>query len=320
MKVFVTGGTGFLGGRVIARLKKEGHEITALARGESGVRTLKEAGATTVSGTFTNISEWEKSLHGMDAIVHCAAPVVFWGKWSDFKRDMVQATVDLHAAGDRQGVKRFIHISSESVLQDKGPLLDIDETHPYPTEPNSIYGRAKKETEIALLAQDSSSIRIILRPTFIWGRGEKALDSMIAKIRSGEFMWIDQGRETIEMVHVENVVEAIVLALSKGSDKDIYFVTDDNPMPAREFFTRLFATRGVEAPTKNIGGGLARLGAGIVEGIWKLFGIRNPPPLSRFEVAFVSQPRRYNIARIKNGLGYKPVVDFKTGLETLVSG
>ncbi|MBL8020894.1 MAG: NAD(P)-dependent oxidoreductase [Leptospirales bacterium] len=317
MKVFVTGGTGFLGQKVIQRLKREGHTVLALARGEASIKKLEGAGAQCVSGTFENIATWEKNLGGVDAVVHCAAPVVFWGKWSDFDRDMVQATVNLHAAADRNGVKRFIHISSESVLQDRAPLLDIDETLPYPKEPNSIYGRAKKETEIALLGKDSKSIRIILRPTFIWGAGDKALDAMIEKIRAGQFMWIDHGKESMEMVHVENVVQAIVLALSKGNDKDIYFVTDDNPMPAREFLTQLLKARGVDAPVKNISGGLARAGAGIVEGLWKLLGIKNPPPLSRFEVAFVSQPRRYNISRIKNNLGYKPVMDLKAGLAGL---
>ena len=314
MKVFVTGGSGFVGERLIRRLKADKHEVVALARGSSQAEKIRATGAQRVHGTFSNISEWETALDGMDAVVHCAAPVEFWGKWEDFYRDTVQATIDLYQAASRRKVGRFIQISSESVIQDKLPLLDIDETAPYPSVPSSVYGRAKKETEIALCAQPTGPVRIILRPTFIWGKGVKALDTMAQKVTSGEFMWIDHGQTIIEMVHVDNVVQAIVLSLGAGSDKSIYYVTDDRPMKVFDFFSALFAAAAIPIPKKNMNGKIAALAAGAIEGVWKLFGIQKSPPLSRFELAFVAQPRRYNIAKIKRELGYSPVKTLEAGL------
>ncbi len=317
MKVFVTGGTGFLGSRVIQRLKKEKHTVGALARGESQRAALAAAGAETVLGNFTDLSSWEKHLSGFDAVIHCAAPVEFWGRWEDFYRDTVQATIELYRAATRQGVKRFIQISSESVLQDKLPLLDIDETTPYPEMPNSIYGRAKKEAEIALNAEPAGPVRIILRPTFIWGKGVKALETMKQKVAAGQFMWIDGGQTVIEMVHVDNVVEAIVKALTGGTDRSIYYVTDDRPMKVIDFFSALFRAVGIEPPKKNMNGTLAGVVAAAVEGLWKLLGVRKAPPLSRFELAFVAQPRRYKIAKIRRDLGYTPIVSLEEGLREL---
>jgi len=130
-------------------------------------------------------------------------------------------------------------------------------------------------------------------------------------------MWIDHGRAIIEMVHIDNVIEAITLSLSKGSDRDIYYVTDDHPMTAHDFFTQLLQTAGITPPEKSIPGGIARGAGAIVESIWKLFSVKSNPPISRFEVAFVAQPRRYNISRIKKSLGYKPVVSLEQGLAEL---
>lgn len=317
MNVFVTGATGFLGSALVNRLVAEGHSVTVLLRSDTARSEQEKKGVRVVLGSLITTAGWEESLRGIDAVVHCAAPVEFWGKWENFERDIVTASVNLLAAANRTGVKRFIYISSESVLQDVKPLLDIDESEPYPAVPNSFYGRAKKEAEIALMSGQSQAARIVLRPTFIWGPGVKALDTMAAKVKKNDFMWIDQGASVMEMVHVDNVVEAIVLALTKGADKSVYYVTDDRPMPVRDFLGKLLGAAGVTPPVKNINGKLAGFAARVIEGLWKLLAIQSAPPLSRFELAFVSQPRRYKIDRIKRDLGYAPICSLEDGLESL---
>jgi len=84
------------------------------------------------------------------------------------------------------------------------------------------------------------------------------------------------------------VVESIYLALSKGTDKQIYFVTDNNARAAKEFLTKLLATKNIIPPDKNMPSTIAKPLAGLVEGVWKLFGIKSTPPLSRFELSFVN--------------------------------
>jgi hypothetical protein len=319
MRIFLTGASGFLGMRALQYFRAEGHDVVGLARSDVSRAAIEATGAQFLQGDPARVTDYAATLATCDAVVHAAAPVEFWGPWRYFENAIVNASRDLLLAADRAGVKRFIYISSESVLQDRAPLLNIDESAPYPAKPNSVYGRAKKAAEQAILAAKVKTERIILRPTFIWGPGVKALDTMLQKVESGEFVWVDRGAALIEMVHVDNVAHAMFLALSRGRDGEIYYVTDDSPRSAREFLSALFAARGVDAPEKNLPGGLARAAATLVEGAWKLLRINRAPPLSRFELAFVNQPRSYRIDKIKREFGYQPITSFARGLAGLKS-
>jgi 2-alkyl-3-oxoalkanoate reductase len=308
MICFITGGNGFLGSEVIRRLLSDGHEVKALARSDSSAATITKLGATPVKGDLSNIHVWQESLRGCDAVVHCAAPVEFWGPWQKFEDEIVKATKNLHTAATAMGVRKFIHVSSESVLQDREALLDIDETCPYPMVPNSFYGKAKMLAEKALLQSVDAMNVIILRPTFIWGDGCAALSEIAARARSGAFRWVESGTCSFEAVHVKNVAEAILLAAKLGTGKKVYFVTDDEGSTVREFFTAFFTAVGIPVPEKSMPNFIVRPLAGFVECIWKVLGLKKPPPLSRFEWAFVAMSRRYNIAKIKSELGYRPVI------------
>jgi 2-alkyl-3-oxoalkanoate reductase len=320
MNIFITGGSGFLGQRLIARLQQDGHRVTALSRSPQSDAKLNALGATTLRGALTDLEVWQGALKRQDVVVHAASPIEVWGDWNDFERDIVRASLNLYKAAARHQVRRFIQISSESVLQGEGPLLDIAENHPYPAEPNSFYGKAKKQVELGLLANNAGTECIILRPTFIWGHGGEQLDKVVDKVRSGQFMWIDHGDVPMEMVHVDNVVEAVCLALTQGQSGQVYWVTDGRPLSVREFLGALLRARGVEAPDKSIPGSLARPVAAGVEAVWRLFGLKSVPPLSRFQLDFIALPRRYDLCKSKRELGYEPVRTFEQGLTEMQTG
>ncbi len=209
-------------------------------------------------------------------MIHLAAPPEFWGAWELFYDGITRATRNLLAAAARMNVKRFIFVSSEAALQDAQPLMDIDETAPYPREPNSYRGKAKQLAEREILGFRSDVHCVILRPPYIWGEGNKGIENMIAKIRSGRFRWINNGQATIETVHAENVVEAITLACTKGGHKQVYFVTDDDPGTVRDHFEPVLEARGIESPAKSVPNALARPLATICDFIWKRFELRDP--------------------------------------------
>lgn len=313
MQIFITGGSGFLGRHLIPVLRAEGHELTLLVRSQQQAESLQQAGIHTVVGSLDNIADWQDALAGQEAIIHLAAPLDFWGRWRTMKQAIAEATVHLYRAADQHQVKRFIHISSESVLQNEKPLLDIDESFPY-QDPDSYYGRAKQLAEEYLLTENGDTECIILRPTCIWGEGVSLLDNVATKINRGQFMWIDNGDTVIETVHVKNVVEAIRLSLRSGRNKNIYFVTDENPQTVREFFTKLLATKRIIPPEKNLPRWLGRMLAKTIEGLWRLLFLPGTPPLTHFEWSFVALPRRYRIDKIKQDMGYEPVISEAEGL------
>lgn len=319
MKVFVTGGSGFLGQTVIRRLRAKGHSVLALARSPQAAQTVTAAGATAIAGDLFNPQSFSDALKSVEAVIHCAAPVKFWGEWSEFETGTLVATLNLARTASNCGVKRFVTISSESVLQDKGSLLDIDESFPYPKRPNSFYGRAKMLAEQALLAESFPMAVVILRPTFIWGPGSAGLATICEKAKGGQFVWVDHGRAEFEAVHVENIAEAACLAVTAGKDKGVYFITDGEPTTVREFFDSVFDARKIAKPTRSMPFWLARGLAIALESLWKFGRLRSAPPLTRFDLAFVSMPRRYDISKAKTELGYRPIVSRRDGFQALSS-
>jgi len=313
MKIFLTGATGFLGQHLLRRLQREHHEVTCLVRDSAVADRMAEGSCRVVEGSLENVGAWSKWLRGHDVVIHAAAPIEFHRDWSFFESQIVAATEKLYRAASREGVRRFIYISSESVVQGTRSLLGVDETVPY-CEPSSMYGRAKQLAEQALLQGVSETECIIIRPTFMWGKGMPELDKIIRRIDSGSFRWVDQGKTVIDWVHVENVVEAIVCALQHGQDKSIYYVTDDNAKPLREIFTSLLAARNVTAPAKNSSSFSVRLAARITEFWWRLLGRKTAPPISLFDWSFVAVPRRYDISKARAELHYHPVISEKMGL------
>jgi 2-alkyl-3-oxoalkanoate reductase len=320
MNIFVTGGTGFLGNRLIKRLIKENHTVSALARSSDGTQQLKAMGVQhTPKGDLGTLETWKHELKNSDYVIHCAAPVEFWGPWKKFYTEITLATQNLAEAASQQGVKRFIYISSESVLQNKTPLVNINETHPYTIEPNSFYGKSKQLAEKELLKLKTDMKIIILRPPHIWGKGDRVPDMLESKIKTRKFIWVDQGNCKIETVHVENVVEAITLALTHGADKGIYFVTDDEPITVKKHFTTLLSHRNIKIPNKSIPGFIARPLSTSIEAIWKCLKIKSAPPISRFDLSFVALPRVFDLTKIKTDLGYKPIVNRSQGLREFTS-
>lgn len=308
MKVFVTGASGFLGKRLVQRLRQAGHEVGANGRSAESRAALKLIGVThVVDGALENIDAWAGKLAGFDVLVHAAAPIEMWGPWPRFQEQIVDATAMLIEAASRQRVKRFVYISSESVWQDIDPLVDIDETRPPASEPNSYYGRAKKLAEQAVFGHDGLIERIVLRPTFIWADDSPALAAILQQATDGGFVWIDGGQSPFEAVHVDNVAEAIMLALDHGRSGEAYAVTDGRDYTVRQFFGDMFERAGVQAPRLSLPGWLLRPAAKLMEKLWRGVGITGKPPLTRFELAFVSQPRRYRIDKIRRELGYRPV-------------
>lgn len=317
MKIFLTGGTGFLGKHVVQRLLKEDYELYILTRKPQDNLLFKNPKITMIEGSLETIQDWKLCLQNVDVVVHMATPDVFWGKWSFYKKSIVDSTKQLFDASESSGVEKFIYISSESVLQYKKDLLWIDESEPYPKLPNSYYGKSKMLAEKKIFSTFFQMTRVIIRPTFIWGKAVDGLKTMAQKIQAGGFMWINNGDISMEMVHVDNVAQAIALAIEKTNQDNIFFITDDAPKSTKRFLTDMLGIIGVTPPNKSMPKSLAQPVAVLIEGIWKLFHFKKYPPLTRFDLSFISMNRAYNIDKIKSTLGYQPIVDYDTGIKKM---
>ncbi|MBA8956084.1 NAD-dependent epimerase/dehydratase family protein [Actinomadura namibiensis] len=313
MKVFVTGATGFLGGRVVDGLLAEGHRVRALVRDPSRA----PRGVEVTRGGLADVAAWEADLAGCDVVVHLAAVVSTWERGDGLSRVNVGGTRDLIEAAKRHGVRRFVHMSSESVLQEGRPLLDIDEGHPAADRPSSRYGAAKLLAERAVRAHAGGIETITLRPAFIWGPGSAHVAGFVARARAGRLPLVDKGRAVVEHVHVDNVAAATVAALTEGAPGGTYFITNGEPMPVRDLLGGILGAFDTALPTRSLPGRLAYAAAGAGERLWRTLPLPGRPPVTRFEVEFLALPRRYDITRARTELGYVPAVTFADGLKTL---
>ena len=320
MQIFVTGGSGFVGQHLVRRLVRAGHEVRALARTDSAADLVGRLGAEPVLGDLADLvndtpPQWTSALRGVDAVVHGAAYMAFWGRDDMFRRANLDPTVALHQAAASAAVPRFVLISAASVSSGSQRATVVDE-RTAEGRPNVAYSRVKLETErILLSAATPTMTTVALRPPFIWGAGMSTLDDFVAAVETGRFSWIDNGKHTVDFVHVDNLAEAAYLALTAGRAGRTYYVTDGTPMPARDFFTPLLATRGVDVSgARSVPFAVAAPLGALLETGARLLRRPEPPMLTNWITTFMGRDRSYDITAARTELGYRPAVNLTDGL------
>jgi nucleoside-diphosphate-sugar epimerase len=322
MKIFVTGGSGFVGSTLVHRLLAEGHEVMALARSGSSIQRVRAAGAEPVPGDLADLRQagspapiWLAKLREADAVVHVAAHMEFWGPDSFFERANHVPTVALHTASVAAGVRRFVLISAASVSTGSQRRPVVDESTPE-GRPNIAYSRVKLATERTLLeAHGGNTELVVLRPPYIWGRGMTTINDMAEVAEAGRFAWIDHGKHIVDFVHVHNLVGAVLLALTRGRHGGVYYVTDGTPMPIRDFLTPLLATRGVDlSKSRSVPLAMAAPMAAMMDRTARLLRRKSAPPLTNWLVSFTGRDRSYDITAARTALGYSPDVTLEKGL------
>lgn len=323
MRVFLTGGSGFVGRHLIRRLCSEGHTVVALARSTSSAQKVADAGAEPVRGDLAELTEqgdpaavpaWLGHLYDVDAVVHAAARMEFWGDDAGFLADNHAPTVALHAAAVAAGVPRFVLISAAGVSTGTPRMTVVDEDTDNGS-PVSAYFRVELATEDALRGVASpGTTLVILRPPMVWGAGMNIAETA-ADAAKGRFLWIDGGRHTVDFLHVDNLAEAVLLALTRGHHGVPYYVTDGTPMAVRDFFTALLATQGVDVSAgRSVPLRVVAPIAALMDLAARLLRRSTPPPVTNWLVAFLGRDRIYDITAARNVLGYRPRVSLDAGL------
>lgn len=319
---FVTGGSGFIGGRLIERLVGEGVTVRALARSEGSARRVAELGAEAVRGNLDDQTSMAAGAAGTEVGFHLAAHLGEWGPWEDFERGNVDGTRKALAACAEAGVRRFVHCGTEAALMAGEPLVGVDETAPLRPDSKAPYPATKARAEQAVLDANRKGFEtVVVRPRFVWGKGDTTLlPEMIATIEAGKWAWVGGGRNLTETTHVDNVVEGLLLAAEKGSPGEAYFVTDGEPVVFREFVTAMLATQDVEPPDRSLPAWTAAPLAKVAETTWKLLPLKGAPPMTTFRSWLLTQECTIDISKAREELGYAPVVTREQGLDALSRG
>jgi nucleoside-diphosphate-sugar epimerase len=316
---FVTGGSGFIGGMLVKRLRDEGWAVRALARSEAAAARLRELGAEPVTGDLGDGRSLRTGAEGCEVAFHAAAKVEDWGDPHEFERVNVGGTQNVIAACRDAGVRRMVHVGTEAALMAGEPLVHVNEDAPLRPDSPALYSSTKAKAEQRVRAANGNGLEaVVIRPRFVWGRGDTTLlPAIVELVRSGRFRWVGEGVHLTDTTHVENTVEGLWLGATKAPAGSVYFVTDGTPVLFRDFVSELLRTQGVTPPDKSVPPGVARLLAAGSELVWRRLKRPGSPPLTRFAVWVSSQECTLDISRAERDLGYRPPKSREDGLAEL---
>jgi nucleoside-diphosphate-sugar epimerase len=280
MKAFVTGASGFLGHAVCAELGSRGHDVFALVRRPGSEPEGAEAVDGDLSGAATFTSAFERIRP--DCVIHLAAEIATQRDPHKIEEVNVEGTRRLLSACESVGGMRFVFVSTVVTGDAGGAVLDEDASLPVQT----AYGRSKQEGE--RLVRNSGVPSIIIRPSHVYGPGGWYAHEIVRRLRQpGRVVVIGRGDNWWDVVRVEDVASACVMAAERAPDGALYHVVDDEPIRYYEFVALTARALGVGSP-RRLPVWLARLVTG-----------RDP-------VTAVTRSARSSNARIKRALGWEP--------------
>jgi len=319
-RLFLTGGSGYVGRNLIRHFVARGAQVLALARSANAAQQVLALGAEPVEGDLFS-PHLADAMQGCNALIHAAADTQHGLASQAQHHTNVEGTRHVFAAAARARVSRAVHLSTESVLLDGSPLVDATEQHPYPRRPAGGYSATKARAEqVALDAVKAGVAVSVVRPRFVWGRDDTtALPQLLQAVDSGKFAWIGGGRYLTSTTHIGNLAHGVERALRHGQPGQCYFITDADIVEFRTFISAMLISQGRTVPEKAVPRWLVTTVAAVSERISAITGGRWHPPVTRQMLAPSAVEVTLNIAKARRELGYEPPISRAMGLEELRS-
>jgi nucleoside-diphosphate-sugar epimerase len=212
MRILVTGGTGFIGRHLLPALAADGHALRLLHRSPAQATTLAPFGEP-VQGDLADGPRLAEAVRGMEAVVHAAGTIRGNTEHAFMEGNAAAAERLARACREAASVRRVVHLSSLSALGPAAGDRPPDEATP-PT-PVSPYGRSKLAAERALDGGLPGVPVLHLRLTAVYGPGDRETLALFRMASRGAF-FVPAGRHRIQMLYVEDAVEAVRAALAGG--------------------------------------------------------------------------------------------------------
>jgi nucleoside-diphosphate-sugar epimerase len=315
--LLITGIGGFIGSRTAElALERECH-VRGLQHSLSNAKKLQKLGIDVVQGSITDPVATKIACEGMDVVVHTAAIAKEGGTLEDFRSVNVAGAVTVAKAAKAAGVRVFIHLSSVMVYGFNYPD-SVAEDGALRGEQNP-YCQTKIESEQELLKlHDSPAFNIIIiRAGDVYGPGSLHWTTRpLLLMHKRLFILANGGRGAINHLYIDNLIDAIFLAIEKESYGEIFNITDGENTSWKIFFMKLADIARLPSPIS--------LPADVVKILIRLrcfyLNARGIPlDLLPESIDFITRPYPYSIVKAQTQLGYQPKVSLEEGMKYIQS-
>jgi dihydroflavonol-4-reductase len=312
--VAITGGTGFTGAALIARLVADDYTVRALARNASGIAPLPNVQV--IVGDLSDKGALNQLVQGVDTVFHIAAMYRSEGSFEEFLAVNFEGTRALLECSRQAGVRRFVYCSTIGV---HGTVAQTPADENAPFNPRDYYQESKLMAEKHCLAMHNQGIEVVvIRPCGIYGPGDTRMLKMFRMIDKGTFFFVGSAQPNFHPVYIDDLVQGFVLAMSiDQAAGEVFIIGGPRYLPLREYVATAARAVGARIPTLTIPYGVMSLLAAGCEWLCKIPGIA--PPLHRRRLTFFKHNRAFTIDKAKRMLGYEPKVELDEGFRRTVA-
>ncbi|MBW6451392.1 MAG: NAD-dependent epimerase/dehydratase family protein [DPANN group archaeon] len=312
MKIFITGGTGFLGRLIITELLKKNHEITTFTM---DVNVDMPKTVKVIKGDILDKTSLLKAMKGHDAVYHLAAILDESVAYDKMHKVNVDGTQNVLEACKLSNVKKFIFASSVGVM---GDIRDSPADESYPYNPITNYEKTKADAEKLVLKYSlKNDFQVtILRPSIVVGPNDN-WRQIIKAVKKG-YPYLGLGNNHWHLVDITDTVYAFVLALNDKGKNEVYIIASEDAPTYKEIYETLSRILNVEPPKYSVPVFVAKTIFYIYGRICKLL---SKTPSLTYRVSSVERlvrERYFDISKAKKQLGYKPKYDTEKSLKKLV--
>jgi dihydroflavonol-4-reductase len=257
VKVFLTGGTGFIGGEVARQLRGRGGEVACLVRSPGKATQLTELGCELVAGDLGDEAAIRKGMAGCDAVIHAAAmyEVGIPAKQRPAMREAnVLGTERVMKAAQAEKVPRIVYVSTVGIFGNTHRQI-VDESYQNPeTDFTSYYEETKLEAHkvVQRLIDNEGLPAVIVQPGGVYGPGDTSqVADLLEQFFAGRLPLMPFPELGICMSHVEDIAGGILLGLDKGQLGETYVIS--GPVTTmREAIETVARVSGRKAPKRAL--------------------------------------------------------------------
>jgi nucleoside-diphosphate-sugar epimerase len=322
MRILITGAGGFLGFEIAKLLVQKKYEVYNFSR--YAHKKLDNIGVKTISGDLTKAEDIKALFsHGFDAVFHVAALAGVWGKKEDFFAINYEGTKTLVDCAISSGVKTFIYTSTPSVVFGSHSLEGVDELTPYPDHFLTHYAHSKRLAEEYVLSKNTKQFQVCaLRPHLIWGPNDPhILPRLIKRRKQNRLKIIGDGKNLVDVIHVNNAAYAHVLAFENFNEKmngQAYFIGQEKPVNLWQFINKMLLATGNLEVKGRISFQVAYTLGSLFETLFKVMKIySSEPPMTRFVALQLATSHYFSHQKAHDHFGYAPRITIEEGLKTL---